>query len=179
MRGNNPFSAGGYIRELVNEHGEISFDDIWAAFLKRGWDPTARAKIYASVQQEATKGTIERGMGKQMFCSVGKGIEKPVREGLKPVEKMNTVNKRVKQSISRQREASRESIFAYITDQLGPASDRPTNHLPYYFLVVGDKTGEQMIDLYIAKYQKDPTHWCIYESENDEVKYYHIGLWSE
>lgn len=181
-RGNNPFVAGSYIRELVIGAGEvgISFEGIWKAFLDRGWDKEGKTKVYASVMQEKTKGNIAKGLGKQLFVDPKYAKEEfnGIREGLKPVNELASPNKRTRQVASRQKEITNDNVLLYLTDQLGPSIEKPKDKLPYTFVLIGDKSGEQIIGLYVIRYQKDPTHWYQFTSPMEPF-YTHVGLWSE
>lgn len=182
-RGTYPFSASAEVRRLVKEAGKdgISFDAIWAWFHKTWPEFVVKTKIYATVQQEATKGNISRGLEKATFVANEFAPDEknlPIRNNLKPVEEIKSPNKRTKQVAQRTKEISKQNVMDYLTDQLGPSSPKPSDVACYVVLVLGDKSGEAIINMYLTKYRKEPTHWYVYNSPMEPF-YTHVGLWSE
>jgi hypothetical protein len=176
----NKFSSAGLIKELIDalpKGGSISFDEIWQEHLVRGYNPDKKRNVYASVQQEATKGTIGRGVEKQTYCKHNEVSEyKPlIREPNNGQPATANVGLTARTRQLKNKYIDREEVYMFLTEKLGPAVKIPKDIGTRRFLLVGDKTGQYILDKYETSEKRKATHWCKYESAL-EPKYYHVGL---
>lgn len=170
-------SLQGVILAWVDEQeGEVSEEAIVAYLRSQGFDADEK-KINSSIQSLATNGKLDRGLAKAHYAKAGT-IDPEERAAAKALRSENAKKASVEPRERKPRTPreskvyTNEEVFTYLIEQLGEPVQLTKGLLGPSFVLLGDASGEYILERSKRAYNADPTAWTVFQvGENTAVMF--------